>query len=123
MKKIKWEDFIEVLSQYELPDDVLERLGGIRSEFDERTELLTKYGIAIEGDDSEYTIKEIVEDDYKKKYDELKRKYTARFLGGGGVQLENAEGSEIITKSLDDDVEKETEKYRIEDLFTGKESD
>lgn len=122
MKKIKWEDFIEVLSQYELSDDVLERLGSIRSEFDERTELLTKYGIAIEGDSDEYTIKEIVEDDYKKKYDELKRKYTARFLGGGGVQLENAEGSGI-TKSLDDEVEKETEKYRIEDLFTGKEGD
>lgn len=85
----------------------------LRDDFDEREGVLKKYGETYDGDDKDdYDFVENEIEDYKSKYEDLKKKYKERFFGK----------VEEIKKEQDDDIKRDGTKQTFDELFEERES-
>lgn len=117
MIKINGDDYTSLLSKYDFSDEDSELMNTLLYELRERDELLRKRGI-IGDANGVIEVYDIVEDDYKKRYEDLKSKYYSRFNGDNTSVVGDVTGGDTI---YDEITESEEEEYQYEDLFIGKE--
>lgn len=119
MIKIITDDYTSLLERYGFNDEDSELINTLLYELKERDNLLRERGI-IEDVDGGIKISEVVNDDYKRRYEELKAKYYSRFNGDTTTIVGDVTGGDTV---YDENTESEKEQYRYEDLFIGKEED
>lgn len=103
--------------------DIEEDIQRIRDDFSEREGILKNYGDFPEDselDEFEFAAREteVIEDNYKQKYDELHQKYIDRFFGGvAPTEQPSEEQVESHEEEQTEDLKGDSEEKTINDLF------
>lgn len=116
-----------ILEQSDLDETVETSVQRLQDDFNEREEILGRYGGVYDGEDTEeyeYTAKDVTTVDnsevevYKEKYEAMRQKYLDRFFGG-------VDSSEIedIKEDNGEEVREHEEPQTFEELLTKTESE
>lgn len=112
-----------------LTDDMEKDIQRLKDDFDEREGILKRYGEVYDGEDrdeyeysgrdseSVYTPREEdkIEEDWRGRYEEMKRRYIDRFFGGR--DLKDTEEYKEIMKETEEDVRRDGEKQTFDELL------
>lgn len=85
-----------------LTDEMGEDLKKLQDELDEREGILRKMGASYDIDADEYTFEPTSSDDWRSKYDEMRKKYIDRFFGNEEI-IKKEEEKTVIDETEDDD--------------------
>lgn len=96
-------------------EEMIADIDRLRSDFSEREGILRNYGDVSEGDDDYEFIERTREDgdEWKEKYDRLRKQYTDRFFGNSDVK----EDYEEIMEDTVEDVERDGTVQTIDELL------
>lgn len=96
-----------------LTDDMEELVKRLKDDFDEREGMLSRFGEVYDGEDEdEYDYKLNEVEDYKTKYEDLKKKYKDRFFG---------KAKEIEEEQVED-IKRDGTEQTFESLFKEREN-
>lgn len=112
-----------------LTDDMEKDIQRLKDDFDEREGILKRYGEVYDGEDrdeydysdrdseSVYTPREEdkIEEDWRGRYEEMKRRYIDRFFGGRDPK--DTEEYKEIMKETEEDVRRDGEKQTFDELL------
>lgn len=112
-----------------LTDDMEKDIQRLKDDFDEREGILKRYGEVYDGEDrdeydysdrdseSVYTSREEdkIEEDWRGRYEEMKRRYIDRFFGGRDPK--DTEEYKEIMKETEEDVRRDGEKQTFDELL------
>lgn len=105
-----------------LTADMEDDLRRLQDDFDEREGILRKYGEVYDGEDKdEYEYKENTRDetDWKRKYEEMKTRYTDRFFNGERtIANGDADDFKTVLDSQEDDVKRDGTPQTWDDLIS-----
>lgn len=96
-------------------EEMLADIERLRSDFSEREDILKNYGDISEGDDDYEFVEKAREDgdEWKEKYNRLRKQYTDRFFGNSDVK----EDFENIMDDTVEDVERDGTVQTIDELL------
>lgn len=96
-------------------EEMIADIERLRSDFSEREGILKNYGDVSEGDDDYEFVEKSREDgdDWKEKYNRLRKQYTDRFFGSSDVK----EDFEEIMDETEEDVERDGTVQTIDELL------
>lgn len=111
-----WRSIIERISERNnFDEETINDLESLKNDFEEKESVLRKYGNEYDEDIDEYTFTEKTvldsTEDYKAKYEDIKKKYLDRFFGGETKEVERVE------KNVEEDVKKDGEEKSFDELF------
>lgn len=112
-----------------LTDDMEKDIQRLKDDFDEREGILKRYGEVYDGEDrdeyeysgrdfeSVYTPREEdkIEEDWRGRYEEMKRRYIDRFFGGRDPK--DTEEYKEIMEETEEDVRRDGEKQTFDELL------
>lgn len=96
-------------------EEMIADIDRLRSDFSEREGILRNYGDVSDGDDDYEFIEKVREDgdEWKEKYNRLRKQYTDRFFGNSDVE----EDFEEIMDETEEDVERDGTVQTIDELL------